>query len=391
MMSSGNQHEKVQLQQGGNTRGRFCSVTIVGSGVSTGVPVIGHLSSDCACAEAFRDPQGPDRRNNVSLLITVRDAECTGSDSEDDRNAKHVLIDCGKTFRDAYFRVLAKHKVRYLDGLLLTHDHADAAGGVDDLRDLQRVTVDDASKCCTIEQYISTYASEKTIESLRQQFGYIVRNSWLMGPAPTTAEEHELVVKRVREDREREGQTDNIGYRRSAALHLYTLPDTHPSSFYIPGFGENFPMYALPVEHGKGYMSLGFVFGRGVALRSTGASSCNGYSCVVYLSDVSEIPPNAMSFLHDLVKIDVLFVDMLYGPEVSHPSHYCMDDTLQLVCELQPARTYAIGMYCDIKHAAGNRLLKERLEELRGAGKCGDGVITVELGYDGMTMALPLS
>ena len=49
----------------------------------------------------------------------------------------NILIDLGKTFRDAVITVLLPLHVRLVDAILLTHDHADAMGGLDDVRDLQ--------------------------------------------------------------------------------------------------------------------------------------------------------------------------------------------------------------------------------------------------------------
>ncbi|KAG8348982.1 hypothetical protein TRVL_00199 [Trypanosoma vivax] len=372
-----------------------CSITLVGSGVSTGVPVIGHLTSSCACVEAMRDPLGPNRRNNVSLLITVPDTSgLLGTGGECDKGegsttcSRHVLIDCGKTFRDAYFRVLAKHGVQTLDGLLLTHDHADAMAGLDDLRDLQPFHLDEQGNCY-VNAYIPTYASNKTIQAMQTQFGYIARNSCLMGDAPKTAEGHAAALKRVANERKEIGLSNNIGTRRSTALQLFILPDSEPSPFYIPAFGDEFSMYAVPVEHGENYVALGFVFGRGVRFRSAGQLD-NGRACCVYLSDLSAVPPKTMAFLRDLVKIDVLIVDMLLGPGQTHPSHYCMDDVMKLIETLQPARTYGIGMYCDLEHHKGNKLLQKKLEVLKREGRCGSSVISVELGYDGMQLMLPL-
>mmetsp|Transcript_32715 Transcript_32715/g.82520 ORF Transcript_32715/g.82520 Transcript_32715/m.82520 type:complete len:89 (-) Transcript_32715:648-914(-) len=45
------------------------------------------------------------------------------------------MVDCGKTMRDAALRHLAGHGVRAIDALLLTHAHADAILGLDDVRD----------------------------------------------------------------------------------------------------------------------------------------------------------------------------------------------------------------------------------------------------------------
>jgi glyoxylase-like metal-dependent hydrolase (beta-lactamase superfamily II) len=48
-----------------------------------------------------------------------------------------TLIDCGKTFREVVLKVFPKYGLKEIGALLLTHGHADAILGMDDLRDLQ--------------------------------------------------------------------------------------------------------------------------------------------------------------------------------------------------------------------------------------------------------------
>ncbi|CAN0515798.1 unnamed protein product, partial [Ectocarpus sp. 12 AP-2014] len=59
--------------------------------------------------------------------------------SEGRRNTqvKHVQIDTGKTWREGAIRWFPRHGVRGLDGIVLTHDHADAMLGLDDVRSIQ--------------------------------------------------------------------------------------------------------------------------------------------------------------------------------------------------------------------------------------------------------------
>jgi len=49
-----------------------------------------------------------------------------------------VLIDCGKTFREVVLKLFPQHGLKEVGALLLTHGHADAILGMDDLRDLQQ-------------------------------------------------------------------------------------------------------------------------------------------------------------------------------------------------------------------------------------------------------------
>ncbi|KAJ2418201.1 hypothetical protein GGF47_005088, partial [Coemansia sp. RSA 2524] len=65
------------------------------------------------------------RRRNTSLLVCV--------DHPDGRQ-RNILIDCGKTFYDSAVDVFVKHDIKTIDAVLLTHGHADAMLGLDDLR-----------------------------------------------------------------------------------------------------------------------------------------------------------------------------------------------------------------------------------------------------------------
>ena len=108
-----------------------------GTGCSSGLPLTGCTLGQewapkhcAACGPALRHgPSDPNYRGNAGALIRFYDKKGT---------LRHVQIDCGKTFREiTAMRVYRQHGVKSLDGLLLTHDHADAVGGLDELRSLQ--------------------------------------------------------------------------------------------------------------------------------------------------------------------------------------------------------------------------------------------------------------
>jgi phosphoribosyl 1,2-cyclic phosphate phosphodiesterase len=85
-------------------------VTVLGSGTSLGVPVIG-----CDCAVCTSGNPRNDRTRASVLVETAR---------------QRLLVDVGPDFR---FQAL-RENVRLLDAVLLTHDHADHISGLDDLR-----------------------------------------------------------------------------------------------------------------------------------------------------------------------------------------------------------------------------------------------------------------
>ena len=85
-------------------------ITILGSGTSCGVPQIG-----CTCAVCTsQDPR--DKRLRCSSLVEVR--------------GKRILIDCSPDFRQQMLGIDFKP----LDAVLITHEHYDHVGGLDDLR-----------------------------------------------------------------------------------------------------------------------------------------------------------------------------------------------------------------------------------------------------------------
>eukprot|EP00455_Lapot_gusevi_P038096 TRINITY_DN42702_c0_g1_i1.p1 TRINITY_DN42702_c0_g1~~TRINITY_DN42702_c0_g1_i1.p1 ORF type:complete len:153 (-),score=6.78 TRINITY_DN42702_c0_g1_i1:83-517(-) len=140
-------------------------------------------------------------------------------------------------------------------------------------------------------------------------------------------------------------------------------------------------------------MSLGFVFGSGVSFRN---SKCNNQTlenggnpkrgtCIAYISDVSHVPANALAFLQNLNKIDILVVDLLLGGGEKHFSHFCLDDVWELVRILRPRKVYGTGMYCTLEHNSTNASLASQLRLEHESGSC-LGVESVELAFDGLTI-----
>lgn len=83
----------------------------LGTGTSTGVPETG-----CRCAVcSSTDPH--DKRLRTSALLHTDDAT--------------ILIDCGPDFRE---QMLRTGTFEAIDGVLVTHEHYDHVGGLDDLR-----------------------------------------------------------------------------------------------------------------------------------------------------------------------------------------------------------------------------------------------------------------
>ncbi|BDE81762.1 MBL fold metallo-hydrolase [Porphyromonas somerae] len=89
-------------------------LTFLGTGTSTGIPEIG---CDCPTCTS-QDPR--DQRYRASALIQY--------------GGEDILIDCGPDVRSQLLSVQCHN----LDRILLTHEHYDHTGGIDDMRPLFR-------------------------------------------------------------------------------------------------------------------------------------------------------------------------------------------------------------------------------------------------------------
>jgi phosphoribosyl 1,2-cyclic phosphate phosphodiesterase len=140
--------------------------TILGCGSSMGVPRVALGWGDC-------DPNNPkNRRRRCSMLV-----ERTNPQGQRTR----VLIDCSPDLRAQ----MLDAEVDWLDGVLISHEHADHTHGIDDLRPL----------FVRKRQRVNVYMDEPTSRALHARFGYC----FMTPPGseyPPIAREHRLIPGR---------------------------------------------------------------------------------------------------------------------------------------------------------------------------------------------------
>lgn len=127
-------------------------LTILGSGTSQGVPVIG-----CNC-DVCMSKDSRDKRLRTSLLIQTEQTT--------------ICVDAGPDFRQQMLR----ENVRHLDAILITHHHKDHIGGLDDVRSYNFM------------QHISMpiYAAPCAQEEIKREYSYaFVDKNELYPGAPT--------------------------------------------------------------------------------------------------------------------------------------------------------------------------------------------------------------
>ncbi len=114
------------------------SLLLLGTGTSTGVPVVG-----CDC-EVCRSSDPRNQRTRCSALIGWGD--------------RNILIDPSTDLRQQ----LLREKITHIDAVLITHVHADHVHGIDDLRPLS-----------SPGKPIPLLAAPEHLDSLRRTFRYI--------------------------------------------------------------------------------------------------------------------------------------------------------------------------------------------------------------------------
>jgi phosphoribosyl 1,2-cyclic phosphate phosphodiesterase len=119
-------------------------VRILGCGTSTGVPRIGNDWGSC-------DPEEPkNRRRRVSILVGAGE--------------RRILVDTTPDLRDQ----LIDAGIGTVDAVIWTHEHADHAHGIDDLRQLFH----------NAGGPVPGFAAERTLRSLTRRFDYVFEGKW---------------------------------------------------------------------------------------------------------------------------------------------------------------------------------------------------------------------
>ena len=125
-------------------------ITFLGTGTSTGIPLIGSSHPVCLSQNT------KDKRLRSSVKI--------------DFDNYTYIIDCGPDFRQQMINCNCKK----IDGILFTHEHADHSAGLDDIRPF-----------CFRNGAIPTYGHKRVLDNLSTRFSYIFKNDNKYPGAPT--------------------------------------------------------------------------------------------------------------------------------------------------------------------------------------------------------------
>lgn len=226
--------------------------TLLGTGTSTGVPVVG-----CRCAVCTSgDPR--DRRLRTSALLEVQ----AGAGEP-----LRLLVDAGPDLRQQALRA----GLRRLDAVLITHHHYDHVGGLDDLRPFLFAN----------RTPIPVYASAQTAAVLRRTFPYAFVDEddrYPGAPALELIEVDGPFVVRGRYDADActrvtpipafHGELPILGFRIGSTSYLTDVSHLPDASRALIGGSDTFVVSALRHEPHRTHLT----FAQGVELaRAVGA------------------------------------------------------------------------------------------------------------------------
>ncbi|CAN6317478.1 unnamed protein product [Urochloa humidicola] len=307
------------------------SLIFLGTGCSGALPdarcLIQPSAPPCAvCSTALSLPpdRNPNYRCNTSLLIDF---------CNDNGTHKYILVDVGKTFREQVLRWFVHHKVPSIDSIILTHEHADAVLGLDDIW----VALPSSQRNDT--NGVPVFLTQFTLDSVAARFPNLVKQNLEEGDEFARLAQLDWMII--------EGDVD----KPFVASELEFLP--------------------LPVMHGEGYVCLGFLFGRKAK--------------VAYLSDVSRILPRTE---HAISKsgagqLDLLILETnrLHGAGDARSCHLTLNQSLDTVKRICPKNALLIGMNHEFEHHIENQMLAEWSRR--------EG-IPVQLAHDGLRIFIDL-
>ncbi len=264
----------------------------MGTGTSQGVPIIG-----CQC-EVCRSSDPRDKRTRSSALIEY--------------GGLTILVDAGPDFRA---QMLANN-VSHLDAILLTHNHKDHTGGLDDVRALNYID----------KRAAEIYCEQNVLKDLIREYPYVFQ----FPKYPGAPEWHLHVIKNEpflvypnRDDKELVWVHD-IGYhfRMSDGTLVSTgtkmedmIDNADPSSMENSTGGV--PIIPIRGFHDK-LPVLGFRFGD-----------------IAYITDFSHVPEEEFSKLHGLKHLTLNTVSYK-----KHHSHFSLDEALELADRIGAQHTW---------------------------------------------------
>ncbi|TFK36806.1 beta-lactamase-like protein [Crucibulum laeve] len=341
----------------------------LGTGTSSSLPHLDCLTSPpdrppCKTCLSTLTPEGKKNiRRNTSAVIRA---------ANKDQKPVTIVIDAGKNFQAAAIEWFPKYGLRKIDALLITHAHADAMNGLDDLRGW---TLRGA-----IQSHIDVYVSQETFTEVQRSFPYLVAKEFASGGGDVPEFKWHIFNDRVPFEIQDTG-IEIVPF----AVHHGRVFSVAPPPAYI-----STPNATLPSTPDKKTMSLPC---RNTTSATNGVKNRDDEEKVIYpylsygfkvqerlayISDVSFIPDDIWPILrcgNSNGSLPILALDCLRL--LPHTSHVGLAGALAIAQRINASRTYLTGFGHEVSHeeyvtigevVGGAEIPLERLTEVEKQG-----------------------
>ncbi|KAF9270572.1 hypothetical protein L218DRAFT_849070 [Marasmius fiardii PR-910] len=314
----------------------------LGTGTSSSVPSISCLTQPpdaetpgCTTCLSTLKPEGKKNiRRNTSAVVKVKDKS---------GQTITIVIDAGKTFQAAALEWFPKFGLRRIDALLLTHPHADAMNGLDDLRGW--------TLGGSIQDHVDVYLSQTTFQEVKRSFPYLVAKEFASGGGDVPEFIWHIIEDGVPFEINETGVfVTPFSVQHGRVFSSIPCPAYTPTPNDVVGEptavqllknmnlsgAESLKPSTPPLkEIIQPYLCFGFKF----------------QDHLVYISDVSHIPEAAWSIIRsekDGKRPTVCVLDCLGLKR--HTSHFGLDQTISTARELGAVRSYLVGFGHRVSH-----------------------------------------
>ena len=296
-------------------------LTFLGTGTSQGIPIIGCHCPVCCSA----DPR--DKRFRAAAYVVW--------------NGVQILVDAGPDFRSQ----LLAHDIGHLDAILLTHNHKDHTGGLDDVRSLNYID----------RKSVEIYCEEPVLRYLKNDYAYAFAEHKYPG-APEwhihliDAQPFRVYDNRLSGDLE---WVHDVGY-------FYRLADGSlvPSDNAIvaadPAAGP-FSVSSVMAD-GRRFVDIVPIRGYHDQMPVLGFR----FGDIAYITDMSRLPDEEMPKLQGLRHLTLNTVS--FRP---HHSHFSLDEALALADQIGAEHTWLTHLsHTFPAHEEFSKMLTERSKNL---------------------------
>lgn len=352
-----------------------CGVLFVGTGVSSSVPILHHALSyehyNCLCSYVGKKDtpfdMNKNTRNNVSILVRIPNKKQEEGSSHDEDDCYNILIDLGKSFREAALSIFPKYNISRVDSVILTHVHNDAIGGFNSVLCFQQR-----------ESVVPIYLNAETLEIINRRHNKMISSYAFeenLGGSTDNRRKYELNVFDIYSGKMEKCQNSKELAEMVCNFNRESKLNNDKKVRNVEFFINDIKVTAFPMNHGQ-CICMGYCF----HLEEQN---------LVYISDYTfPMLDSSIEFL-DSIKgknKSTLILDSISYDKVSN-AHANISQSLQFIQEFSPEYVYFVGMACSVEYNETNERLNHELVNLKSQGKC-INTISIKLAYDGLFLPI---